>query len=150
LNVITVGLYLYPGGLDPQPLQIIEFSYRLVEEVNYEIPIIQEHPVAVPFSLYAEEGESLVLHPPSEVLRDGLYLPAGFTARDEEVIGNGGKLPDLEKDGANSLPLEDYLQADTGLIEWIHVIYIHLSFLCIPLQPPGPKIVSISLSSPFP
>ena len=102
-------LQIYSGGLEPKTFQVIEFSGRLVKDMDHDVAIINQHPMPLSLTFPSIWLETCLAHPFDQMPGDGLNLATGIAAGDEEIVCNGCEFPYLEQDRVKGLPLLDNL-----------------------------------------
>ena len=90
--MLRYSSHIKPPSTHPQTLNVIEFSYRLVKDVNYDIAAIYKHPLPILIPLYRQRLCAKNRELLDYAVRDALYLSVGAPSYYDEIIsevGNG-------------------------------------------------------------
>src|SRR5450756_3178426 len=94
----------------PQSLYLVERPKRRMEDVNYEIEKIEQHPAALfqPFSVM--HRQSRFLHLRYHMLADRSHVGIGGPARDDEVVSHVGDAAQIQQYDV----VRSHVQAELG------------------------------------
>src|SRR4030067_436639 len=87
----------------PQPVELVKIPDAVQEDVHHEIVVVDQDPPSFADPLHPHGAEPFLLERFLDVAGDGAYLPVGRSRAQEEVIGEGGALPDVQCAGAGGL-----------------------------------------------
>src|SRR5262249_56432541 len=107
MSETRVGLgQLDSRGVDPEPLEIVEFAHGLIEDVNDDVGEVHQHPLAPRDALDGVRPHALAAEIFLDALSDALDLAVGAAGADDEIIGDGGELAHAEQDKIVSLSVQ--------------------------------------------
>ena len=82
--------------LAPQAVKIVKFPHRFVEDVNNDVGKIDQGPVTALRPFDGKRLYSFFRGVFFDALRDALNLAIGTAGTDDEIIGNGGVLVNVQ------------------------------------------------------
>ena len=113
------GLALAPTGIEtgripPQPFEVVVVPGRVVEDVDDDVAVVEQHPLGVIFALPPEWFSAVetqrLLHPVDERLHLAASVPRG----DHEDVGDDEELVHVEQDDIDSLLLVEGNRGSSG------------------------------------
>src|SRR4030065_631392 len=87
----------------PQPVELVKIPDAVQEDVHHEIVAGDQAPPPFADPLPPQGAETFLLERFLDVAGDGAYLPVGCSRAQEEVIGEGGALPDGPRAGGRGV-----------------------------------------------
>jgi len=102
------------AGMAPQPIEIVEPTHRLIKDMNDDIGKIHEHPVAALYPFDRERSDPFVDSILLEALRYALDLPVGTPGTNDEIVGNGCELMNVQDDQVAGFPIEGEARQEQG------------------------------------
>jgi hypothetical protein len=99
-------------GVAPKQFQVVDSSVQWVEQVDYEVAEIENHPAARLVSVLAHGALTKFLHLAKYIIGDGANLAIVASRRDDEEVGQIGELAQVENANVLSLLAVGYPGAD--------------------------------------
>jgi hypothetical protein len=90
-------------GVAPETLQVVISPCFLGKNVDHQVAIIHQHPLRVPIAFDAGGIVAELLELQLDLVRDGLNLASIAASADDEVVGEGADLSDIQRDDVTGL-----------------------------------------------
>jgi hypothetical protein len=96
---------LDPRSVGPEPFQVVELPGLVVEEVDDEVPIVEQYPLAVLDTLTAQHPLRLQLG--LDLVHQAAQMGARRAGGDDEQVGEDEEVGNVQDGGLFTLLLDD-------------------------------------------
>ena len=83
------------GGVGPEAFQIVKTAHVIIEDMDNDIAVIHQHPVALLETIDTERLDSLCFQILLNMFGDGADLAVGRPVADEKRVRQAGEVADV-------------------------------------------------------